>query len=173
MNKQHKLVTKYLGLIKSNRMTKVEINSMRKALGYCSKLPHDDKQTIIESLNEQIRKKNGIEITPDHSEQGLHYLKGLAFTSKGEQRKTKSMPFQWQDLDVLKNFYEFRLIGLEEVSNSFGETLFYRQIWRTISVNGSYFDYIQGDGQWGEIAVINRSVNWNRKTNAPRLTLVS
>lgn len=146
---ENKLVKKYKALIKKGLMTKSEINGMRKALGYCSKLTEDDKQAILNMLN---GKK--IKISQAHSEQGINYLKKVAFNSKGEPRRTKDFPFSSHDLQILKNFKEFRLVGLDPIENAY--TLWgYNSIWRVHSkTTGEYFDYTCG--HWGSVYVVNR-----------------
>lgn len=139
----HKLVSKYLKLIRSNRMTKTEINSMRKALGYCSKLSREDKQTILDAFYSQVEKKGGIKITEEHAAQGLAYLKGLAWTPTGKQRNTKNNPFGVRERAILKEFKEFRLVALREEHNMLGEVMSYSQVWKTQSKREAYFEYVQ------------------------------
>lgn len=149
--KQHKLVAKYLGLIKSGAMTKSEINGMRKALTYFSKLPVDDKRTILDAMSNA----KPIKITDEHTKQGIEYLLKTAFKSNGQSRNTKDFPFSEHDLNCLRKFKEFRLVGLDEVYNGLGEVMAYQSIWRVYSkTKGDYFDYVCG--HWGSVQVINR-----------------
>lgn len=150
MKTPHRLTAKYTALIKSGTMTKSEINAMRKALGYCSKLPSEEKQKIMDALSGRK-----IRITEEHSNQGINYLKRLAFKTNGEPRRTKNFPFTAHDLETLNNFKEFRLVGLDEIPNNYGEPFGYNSIWRVYSrTRGEYFDYVQG--HWSDLHIIDR-----------------
>jgi hypothetical protein len=132
-------------------MTKSEINSMRKALSYFSKsMSKEEKGSIVELVN-----SSSIKLTPDHTLQGINFLKNAAFKSNGVPRSTKNYPFQGTDLEVLQNFKEFRLTGLDEVYNGMGEVMGYRSIWTTKGKNGNSFEYISG--HWEPIVILHRS----------------
>lgn len=148
----HKLVKKYLDLIKTNKMTKTEINSMRKALGYCSKLSREDKNLILDAFYSQVDKKGGIKITEDHAAQGLAYLKSLAWTPTGKERQNKNNPFGSREKSALLSFKEFRLVALREEHNMVGDVMSYSQVWATIGKQAR-FEYVQG-GLWQGIEVI-------------------
>jgi hypothetical protein len=149
--KTHKLVTKYTALIKSGLMTKSEINGMRKALGFCSKLKSEDKQTILDAMYDA----KPIKITQEHSNQGIAYLLKTAFKSNGEKRNTKYFPFSAHDLNCLLKFKEFRLVSLDEVIGYGGNVQGYESVWRVYSkTKGDYFDYVCG--HWGSVQVCNR-----------------
>lgn len=148
----NKLVNKYTALIKSNKMTKAEVNSMRKALGRCSSLNQDEKRSILDAFYNQVDKKGGIKITEEHTTQGLNYLNKLAFTSKGQPRRTKEYPFGNREIEALKTFKEFRLVGLDEGYNGMGEMLYYAPIWLVKGKEVS-FEYTV-HGQWGALQVV-------------------
>jgi hypothetical protein len=149
-NSESKLFKKYKSLIKSGKMTKTEINSMRKALSYFSKsMSKEEKQTIVDLVN-----SSSIKLTTEHTEQGLNYLKSVAFKSNGSPRNTKDYPFQGTDLEVIQKFKEFRLTGLDEIHNGCGEIMGYRSIWLTKSKNGNSFEYVSG--HWQPITIIHR-----------------
>lgn len=154
MKKNH-LTTKYVDLIKSGRMTKQEVNSMRKALGYCSKLPQEEKQNILNAMETMTNKTLGIKITEEHTQQGINFLKRTAFTSKGIPRNTKDYPFNDHDLNILRNFKEFRLVGFEENTNTYsGMVMSYESQWKVKAKNGDSFTYVCG--HWGKLQVIYR-----------------
>lgn len=144
----NKLVKKYTTLIKSNKMTKVEINSMRKALGMSSALNQEEKDVIIKAFYAAVEKKGGIKITQEHTDQGLKYLKNIAWTPKGKVRETKNNPFGYRERAILNEFKEFRLTALEGSFNPYyGEDTHYNSVWTVIGKTGR-FDYVQ-KGQWG------------------------
>jgi len=152
--KKHHLTTKYVDLIKSGKMTKTEINSMRKALGHCSRLPSEKKQSIIDAFQNMQNKTLGIKITPEHTEQGINFLKRTAFRTNGAARNTKDYPFSDHDLGVLRNFKEFRLVGLETFTNVYGNIMSYESEWKVKSKSGDSFTYICG--HWGKIQITGR-----------------
>ena len=120
-------------------------------MGHYSKLSSEDKAKLHDVFDGL---KIKIKITPEHTLQGITYLKKVAFNSKGEPRKTKDFPFSQHDLDVIKNFKEFRLVGLD--ANECNGTIWgYNSIWRVYSrTRGEYFDYVQG--HWSNLYIVNR-----------------
>ena len=148
----NKLVNKYVSLIKTNKMTKTEIDYMRKALGMCSTLNAEEKKAIEDAFYSQVEKKGGIKITEDHSTQGLSYLKSLAWTPKGKPRQTKNNPFAFREREALLSFKEFRLVALYDCHNGLGERTHVQPVWRVIGKRAS-FEYVQGR-LWQGIEVI-------------------
>jgi hypothetical protein len=148
----NKLVEKYQKLISKGRMTKTEINSMRKALGMCSSLTKEEKSVILSSFWNKVNACGGIKITAEHTEQGLNYLKSIAFTSKGLRRNTKDYPFGERELDILRGFKEFALVGLDEQYNGLGNVLGYSPVWQVRSKK-TFFEYVQ-DGRWAPVRIV-------------------
>lgn len=113
----------------------------------------EDKRFLVNYLEGVIEKKQGIRITKEHTAQGISYLKGLAFRKDGSPRQTKSMPFGTRELEVLRTFKYFRLVGLDDVFNGCGEVTHYRFIWLVQGRTDS-FKYVQGGGPFDGIKVI-------------------
>lgn len=73
-----------------------------------------------------------------------------AFKKDGSSRATKNFPFGARELDILKNFKEFRFLGARDIG--IGGIPQNVPIYQVIDKNGHSFAYIAIP--WGDIEII-------------------
>jgi len=115
--------------------TKGEINGLRKGLGYCG--PWSD--VAKEELSQTIKTTEfNFKITKDQSKFGVDWLKRTQFRLDGRLRASAFIGER--EASIIKNFKEFRFIGLRFIYVSPYQTDT-APVYRTISKSGDYFDY--------------------------------
>lgn len=142
-----KTTKKWMGVItKEQPITENEIIYFRKAIGSSSKLAQWEKQDLKATLEEQVEKRRGLNITPEQSEKGIEWLTKFVFNSKGERRKDKASnaAFGAYEVNCIKNFYGFTFQGVYSAGN--GYYSFYKPIYRLTATNGDWFDYTTNMG---------------------------
>ena len=130
---ENKTFQKYLQLTKKGHVwTESEIIYFRKYINGSSPLDADSIEQLINSIEGKTYR-----ITDAQTVKGITWLKNHCFRLDGKVRKgCKLMPFE---LSVIKNFKEFRFVGLWNASDNAYRN--YLPIYRTIAKDGSYFDY--------------------------------
>lgn len=125
---------------------KGEIGSLRKHIGHCSTWSDAAKEHVQAIVSDGFDFK----ITKYQTEMGLDYLLKISLTSKGALRRSKTNFLGQYEVDILRDFKEFRFIGLEFSGyNNWSHNYNFRTpIYRVISKSGKYFDYIAAGGSW-------------------------
>lgn len=144
--------------ISSRRWTKGDILAFGKMLNsyrFSSDKRKDDINIIACELNKTVRTNGGYSITSEQSEFGIEWLKSRILTSKGKLSKSKfAEDFRECDAEVIRNFEKFGFMGFYENEN--GWSSHYTPIYRTISNDGTFFDYTMFGGQWGRPGIVGR-----------------
>lgn len=78
-------------------------------------------------------------ITADQTTKGINYLMKVAYRLNGEVRQTKDMPFGERELAIIKDFKEFRFIGVHNASQN--AYRFYLPIYEVVSNSNGSFEY--------------------------------
>lgn len=155
---KNKTYNKWLNCTKRGHVwTENEIIFFRKYLNGSSSI---DINTVY-YLASQIDNKN-FKITDQQSVKGILWLKNKCFTNNFKIRK--NCPFKNFEINVIKNFKEFRFVGLYNVSENFYRN--YMPIYRCIAHNGDYFEYVAYT--WGKVKVLSiKSKNFETWSNQP------
>ena len=147
LQKPSKTFKKWLDRVKDHETpwTENDIIFYRKYVG-CNGSANKEQKQILKQLFE-----SGIEysITQDQTEKGLNYIKNKALKKNGKLRNTKNQPFGNREVTIIKNFKEFKFVGLYSASR---HNDFTKPIYKVIAKNGMYFEYIAGS--FGDIEVI-------------------
>ena len=88
--------------------------------------------------------KEEYSITKEQTIKGIEYLRNTVFKKNGKFRNTKNMPFGEREIDVIKDFKEFKFVGLSSVSQY---TLYYIPVYRVIDNQGNSFEYTTDMGR--------------------------
>ena len=120
--------------------TEGEINYFRKSMGYCSTWSVEAREEVARYLNHE---NINFQITEEQSEKGIDWLLSSQLKKSGEIRKAKTVFIDESDVDILKNFSHFRLVGFQGIDYSLfsGGYYNYAPVYRCIAKNGDYFDY--------------------------------
>ncbi len=132
-----KTFRKYKALVEKRKWTENEIIYFRKALGYCGNFDDSQKGYLLAALAE-----NEHDITLEQEAKGIEYLRNLAFKQDGSLRKTKDYPFGGYELNILRDFYEFKFVNLAPERNGMGEVMCYSAVYRVYDTKGNSFDYV-------------------------------
>ena len=143
MKKENKTLTKWKNIIDQKEkycnapFTQHEIIYIRKAINNCGLKNSDDREAL---MNHWMRKmpSEGYNITVDHQQKGINYLINNTFKKNGTLRKNNILGEFEQK--VISDFKEFRFVGLFDGGNVHNR--FYLPVYRCISNDGSYFDYV-------------------------------
>ena len=139
--KQNKAYIKWLNLIDSKRenfnapWSESEIIYFRKAIGLAGINDVKLRSNLLDYFNSSMPDE-GFNITLDQKEKGINYLLSNTYKKNGTLRKNNI--FGTFELNVLKQYEDFKLISLYE----YGNGGYYLPVYRCISKNGSYFDYL-------------------------------
>lgn len=134
---------KYAALLKSGKMTEVEINSLKRLLGRWSNTsaaPEELKE-LEDLMYDVIEAKEGIRITAEQTEKGIKWLRDQWKTPRGVERKHN--PFGYREEDVLEHFTHFTFEGFYDNGRYQYRDLC--TIWGVHSADG-YFEYYMGRG---------------------------
>lgn len=145
---------RYMGIMQRGIITKQETINLKSILsnhGLRGNLTHHEVSLLNETFTEVELGK--IKLTPEHTEQGIKFLKALIYTPKGGLRKKwstyidnlntfgSSNEFVKKTVD---NFSHFELAGFEGVNyNPYRDAFHFMPIWRTVSKDGKFFEYVQ------------------------------
>ena len=141
---------RWLQVIKRRTKTwsKSEIQSFKNMLNR-KRWADDETKKMIDELYEQfwdmIMKREELNIASDHSDQGIAYLKSLAFKKDGSIRNTKNYPFTHKQVEILREFKKFTFQGYMWASEITRDHQVYDEalvVFRVHSKSGEYFDYI-------------------------------
>ena len=149
--KENKRLKRLLGLLSQKVLTQSDIRALKTALNLTSKINKADFVKIVNHCN-------GFDITKEHSDIGIEYLRKTFFKKNGDPRKAAFDDLTDHDINVLKNFKKFKFVGFglyhENSYNSQYDQ--YEIIYRVIAKNGDWFDYLAVSWQSGQFEVLNR-----------------
>jgi hypothetical protein len=142
VNKPGKTFNKYLKRVQddSTPWTEMEIRYFRKYLR-----ENPSKYSILMNLF-----KDEYSITSEQTKKGIEYITKVCFKKNGELRKTKYMPFGTREARIIRDFKEFKFVGLYNTGSHYNN--FYLPVYRVVSKNREYFEYTAGI--WGNMEVI-------------------
>lgn len=126
--------------------TENEIIYFRKAIGSSSTITDEQRQQL-----RAIFDGHEYDITPDQTTKGIEYLINSVWTKAMKPRRTaKAKVFGERERDIIANFYEFKFVGLQNVSqNSYR---FYVPVYRVVAQDGSSFEYTTNMGHMEIVA---------------------
>lgn len=142
--KMSKAFKKWKDLIDSKRETnqpwkESEIIYFRKAIGP-SGLKDKNQRDELRDYFEECMPSDGYNITSEQKEKGITYLLENSYKKNGSLRKNNI--FGSFELEIIKNFCDFKFVGLYSQLTLGGFDMGYTvPIYRCISKDGSYFDY--------------------------------
>jgi hypothetical protein len=142
MNKLSKTYKKWQNIIDDKQkwsnapFSEHEVIYLRKAIGSSGLKCIDERYTLLSHFQDTMP-ETGFNITVDHQQKGIDYLRNNTYKKNGTLRKNNILGSF--ERGVIDNFKEFKLVDLRNASeNSYD---FYLPIYRCIAKDGSYFDY--------------------------------
>jgi hypothetical protein len=137
MTKPNKTFNKWFKRVQDNQTpwTENEIIYFRKYL----RANPDKYNVLMDSF------KSEYSITPEQTKKGYDYIYNTCFKKNGELRETKDMPFGVLEANVIRNFKEFRFVGLNSIGLLNHD--FYLPVYKVIAQDGTYFEYTVNIGQ--------------------------
>lgn len=109
-----------------------EVVYFRRALGLAG-MKDRDKALELRFYFDEVMPFDGYNITVEHQQKGINYLRDNTFKKNGQLRKNNI--FGQSEIDIINNYKEFKFVGLIDVRG------YYLPIYRCIAENGDYFDY--------------------------------
>lgn len=145
-----KTIDSYYKLINQKTWNKSDVQRMCTALNSL-RFSKNEKRIYELSKWRELFDAKGLEykLTPEHTKQGIEYLRNYSWTTKGVKRK--GCQFGYRELAILNEFKRFAFVGFHEEYNRLGMVL-YHIIYRVYAKNGAYFDYVPV--HWGHPMVI-------------------
>lgn len=128
----NKTFDKYIALIKKKAFTENELISFRRAINDSSIMAQYKIHYLIREFE-----YNHINLTLDQQYKGINWLRNKTFKLNGQTRKNS--PLSYFEQQVIKDFKEFKCVGLYNQSDN--QRPFRVCIYRCISIKGLYFDY--------------------------------
>tara|TARA_R100001594_G_C3976880_1_gene249113 strand:- start:284 stop:772 length:489 start_codon:yes stop_codon:yes gene_type:complete len=156
--KENKRLKRLLGLLSQKVLTQSDIRSLKIMLGFCTPFEGFDQK---EALNKMIKSCNGFDITEEHSDIGIEYLRKTFFKKNGDPRKAAFDDLTDHDINILRNFKKFKFVGFElsrlnhNIFNNNTNQCF-EIVYRVIAKNGDWFDYLAVSYHSGSFEVLNR-----------------
>ena len=149
--KENKRLKRLLGLLSQKVLTQSDIRSLKTALNLTSKINKADFVKIVNHCN-------GFDITKEHSDIGIEYLRKTFFKKNGDPRRAAFDDLTDHDINVLRNFKKFKFDGFDLYRPHFQDSQYdqYEIIYRVIAKNGDWFDYLAVSWQSGQFKVLNR-----------------
>ena len=149
--KENKRLKRLLGLLSQKVLTQSDIRSLKKALGRYSNLKSTEFLTMINLCD-------SFDITEEHSDIGIEYLRKTFFKKNGDPRRAAFDDLTDHDINVLRNFKKFKFVGFDLYRPHFQDSQYdqYEIIYRVIAKNGDWFDYLAVSWQSGQFEVLNR-----------------
>jgi hypothetical protein len=148
--KENKRLKRLLGLLSQKVLTQSDIRSLKTALGRYSNLKSTEFLTMINLCD-------SFDITQEHSDIGIEYLRKTFFKKNGDPRKAAFDDLTDHDINVLRNFKKFKFIGFHLYHEGFDfQSNVYEIVYRVIAKNGDWFDYLAVLWQSGQFKVLNR-----------------
>lgn len=142
--KTNKTYEKYSKMIAAQYMDETSITFFRKAIGLSSSLAPELRAQLLEEFMYQVQHDNHIQISSQQSVKGILWLKDWAYT-KGYKVRKQAIEHEHGEriIAVINNFEKFEFIGLHSnnPNRNFWDN-WYHPIYRCISKNGLYFDYV-------------------------------
>ena len=156
--KENKRLKRLLGLLSQKTLTQSDIRSLKIMLGFSTPFEWYDQKV---ALNNMIKSCNGFDITKEHSDIGIEYLRKTFFKKNGDPRQAAFDYLTGHDINILRNFKKFKFIGFElsRVNyNTFNKTTnnAFEIVYRVVAKNGDWFDYLAVSWQSGQFEVLNR-----------------
>ena len=152
--KENKRLKRLLGLLSQKVLTQSDIRALKTALNLTSKINKADFVKIVNHCN-------GFDITKEHSDIGIEYLRKTFFKKNGDPRRAAFDDLTDHDINVLRNFKKFKFIGFEV--NRLNHNIFnnntnqcFEIVYRVIAKNGDWFDYLAVSYHSGQFEVLNR-----------------
>jgi len=136
---KNKTVSKWLKRVRDRETpwTENEIIHFRKFIGRSG---YGDEFTRMELC----RMFSGpYDITAEQSAKGIDWLKRFAFKADGQPRQTKNMPFAERELNIIRNFHEFKFTGVYNTNQNYD---FYIPVYQVIDKDGNSFEYTTNMG---------------------------
>jgi hypothetical protein len=135
MTKPNKTFNKWFKRVQDNQTpwTENEIIYFRKYLR-----SNPDKYSILMDSF-----KSEYSITSEQTKKGYDYIYNTCFKKNGELRETRDMPFGNREAEIIKNFKEFRFVGLNDIGF---QHQFYLPVYKVIAKDGTYFEYTTNIG---------------------------
>ena len=87
--------------------------------------------------------KQEYSITQEQTIKGIEYLRNTVFKKNGKFRNTKNMPFGEREIDIIKDFKEFKFVALYPI----GYAAYYLPVYRVIDNQGNSFEYTTDMGR--------------------------
>ena len=148
--KENKRLKRLLGLLSQKVLTQSDIRSLKKALGRYSNLKSTEFLTMINLCD-------SFDITEEHSDIGIEYLRKTFFKKNGDPRKAAYDDITDHDINVLRNFKKFKFIGFHLYHEGFDfQSNVYEIVYRVVAKNGDWVDYLAVSWQSGQFKVLNR-----------------
>ena len=148
--KENKRLKRLLGLLSQKVLTQSDIRSLKTALGRYSNLKSTEFLTMINLCD-------SFDITKEHSDIGIEYLRKTFFKKNGDPRKAAFDDLTDHDINVLRNFKKFKFIGFHLYHEGFDfQSNVYEIVYRVVAKNGDWFDYLAVSWQSGQFEVLNR-----------------
>ena len=142
--KENKRLKRLLGLLSQKTLTQSDIRSLKIMLGFGTTFEWYDQKVALNKMNKSC---NGFDITKEHSDIGIEYLRKTFFKKNGDPRQAAFDYLTDHDINILRNFKKFKFIGFEV--NRLNHNIFnnntnqcFEIVYRVIAKNGDYFDYL-------------------------------
>lgn len=119
--------------------TESEVIYLRKAIGPSGLKDRDLAYDLSQHFTD-LMPRDGYNITLEHQQKGIDYLRDNTFKKSGKLRKNNI--FNEYCINILNNYKEFKFVGLHEQVNFYGYSSGHvLPIYRCIAEDGTYFDY--------------------------------
>lgn len=141
-----KLFKKYSELLNQSMLTEQDIIYLKARIG---PNPRSLENNEVNKLTCRVLYGQcEYNITDDHAQKGIDYLRLKCFKQNGKPRKTKqveNMPRQF--FEAIKDYSHFTFVGFTELNyNIYSNNSFYMPVWRIHTKSGQYFDYYMSEG---------------------------
>lgn len=134
-----KLYKNYCKLLSNDVLTESNIIALKSRISHnkCSLLDQE-----VESLK-NLLDDCSYNITADHAQKGIDYLRSKCFKNNGQPRKTKQVQYMNSDFfEAIRDYDHFTFVGFEEIDyNMYSNNHTYMPIWRIHTKGGLTFDY--------------------------------
>ena len=161
LDKLSKRYHRYANIIDKGFITKQEVTNLKSIFGGCKRNNLNDTEynqlldKFAHPLVNNVGNSNRLLISPEHTEQGLKFLKGLYLTPTGKRKKNSALGMlndgDGYQLDanlvehVLAYFSHFQFNGFREERRSsylYSRDV-YTPVWLTVATDGQCFEYEQ------------------------------